>query len=95
MGKRDHIEIWTDGACEPNPGPGAYGVHIIGKNGRITEYDGIKIQPRSWWIKFWNRYERNTGYSRYEAIRRLRQQLGSNYMSRPVCDLYLRDILRK
>ena len=28
-GKRDHIEIWTDGACEPNPGPGAYGVHII------------------------------------------------------------------
>jgi len=44
MAKRDHIEIWTDGACEPNPGPGAYGVHIVGKNGRITEYDGFDAQ---------------------------------------------------
>ena len=41
MGKRDHIEIWTDGACEPNPGPGAYGVHIIWANSRVTEYDGF------------------------------------------------------
>ena len=41
MKKRDHIEIWTDGACEPNPGPGAYGVHIIWTNGRVTELDGF------------------------------------------------------
>ncbi|MCH7903369.1 MAG: hypothetical protein IH944_02250 [Armatimonadetes bacterium] len=66
-----------------------------GHTGRVTEYYGIKVQPRYWWNAFWNRYERNTGYSRYDAIRRLRQQLGSNYMQRPVCDLYLRDILRK
>ena len=41
MTKRDHIEIWTDGSCEPNPGPGAYGVHIIWTNNRVTEYDGF------------------------------------------------------
>ena len=41
MTTRDHIEIWTDGACEPNPGPGAYGVHIKWTNGRITELDGF------------------------------------------------------
>ena len=41
MAKRDHIEIWTDGACEPNPGPGAYGVHIIWTNGTVTECDGF------------------------------------------------------
>ena len=41
MGKRDHIEIWVDGACEPNPGPGAYGVHIIWRDGQITELDGF------------------------------------------------------
>ena len=44
MTKRNHIEIWTDGACEPNPGPGAYGVHIVWTNGRITEYDGFDAE---------------------------------------------------
>ena len=41
MTTRDHIEIWTDGACEPNPGPGSYGVVIKWTNGRITELDGF------------------------------------------------------
>ena len=41
MGKRDHIAIYTDGACEPNPGPGAYGVHTIWTNGTVTERDGF------------------------------------------------------
>jgi ribonuclease HI len=24
-----HVEIYTDGGCEPNPGPGGYGVVLI------------------------------------------------------------------
>jgi hypothetical protein len=24
-----HLEIYTDGACEPNPGPGGYGVVLL------------------------------------------------------------------
>ena len=65
-----------------------------GRTGRVTEYDGIKVQPRSWWIKFWNRYEQNTGYTREYARKKLIEQLGRNYSRRPVCDLYLRDLLR-
>ena len=41
MTKRDHIEIWVDGACWPNPGPGAWGAHIIWSDGQITELDGF------------------------------------------------------
>ena len=66
-----------------------------GHTGRPTEYDGIKVQPRDWWTKFWARYEANTGYSRQEAQQRLMQMLGKNYLDRPVCDLYLRDLLRQ
>lgn len=33
------IEIYTDGACSPNPGPGGYGVIII-RNGVRTELAG-------------------------------------------------------
>lgn len=36
----DQIQIWTDGACSGNPGPGGWGALII-KNGEETElYDG-------------------------------------------------------
>ncbi len=65
-----------------------------GKTGRITEYDGVKIQPPNWWNEFWIRYERDQGVSRYQAIRRLQDLLGNNYQKRPVCELYLRDLLR-
>ena len=41
MAKQDRIQIFTDGSCEPNPGPGSYGVHIKWTNGRITELDGF------------------------------------------------------
>lgn len=65
-----------------------------GRTGRVTEYDGSKVQPASWWEEFWRRYERDQGVNRYEAIQRLRSLLGSDYRSRPVCDLYLRDLLK-
>ena len=34
------INIYTDGACKGNPGPGGYGVHIIHPDGRIEELYG-------------------------------------------------------
>lgn len=34
------IKIYTDGACQGNPGPGGYGVHIIYPNGEIEEHHG-------------------------------------------------------
>jgi ribonuclease HI len=33
------IEIYTDGACSPNPGPGGYGVIIV-RDGERTELSG-------------------------------------------------------
>jgi hypothetical protein len=65
-----------------------------GETGRVTEYEGVKVQPTDWWEDFWERYEASTGISRYEAIRRLRELLGTNFRKQPVCELYLRDLLR-
>jgi hypothetical protein len=66
-----------------------------GETGRITEYYGMKVQPPGWWDMFWQRHEQNTGDTRDVAIRKLMQLLGRNYMQLPVCELYLRDLLRK
>jgi hypothetical protein len=66
-----------------------------GETGRATEYWGMKVQPRNWWNEFWERYEDDQGVSRETARRRLAKLLGNDYMRRPVCDLYLRDQLRK
>lgn len=66
-----------------------------GRTGRITEYDGPKVQPPDWWEQFWQNYEEDFGISRTEARRRLRELLGMNYMRRPVTELYLRDCLRR
>jgi len=34
-----HVEIYTDGACEPNPGPGGYGV-VLDHPKEQTEISG-------------------------------------------------------
>jgi hypothetical protein len=67
---------------------------VDGRAGRVTEYDGPKVQPAGWWDEFWRRHEANTGDSRAEAIAKLRRLLGRDYMRRPVTELYLRDLLR-
>ncbi|MBL7115014.1 MAG: ribonuclease HI [Kiritimatiellae bacterium] len=36
---KNHIEIYTDGACSPNPGPGGYGVIVV-QDGHKTELMG-------------------------------------------------------
>lgn len=66
-----------------------------GETGRSTEYWGMKVQPRGWWERFWDRYERDQGISRQQAQWRLQRLLGRDYMDEPVCELYLRDRLRK
>jgi len=67
---------------------------VGGETGRVTEYDGVKVQPIGWWREFWRRHQENTGDDRDTAIRKLRQLLGNDYESRPVSELYLRDLLR-
>ncbi len=65
-----------------------------GETGRVTEYEGIKVQPADWWEGFWKRRESETGWSRAEQMRRLRELLGTDYQRVPVSDLYVRDLLR-
>ena len=64
-----------------------------GDTGRVTEYDGPKVQPADWWQQFWKRHEENTGDSREEAIEKLRKLLGDDYLGQPVEEDYLRAIL--
>lgn len=67
---------------------------VGGETGRITEYDGPKVQPAGWWEDFWTRYEANMGISREEAMRKLAKILGKDYHRKPVTDLYVHDCLR-
>ena len=64
-----------------------------GETGRVTEYDGLKVQPPSWWSDFWKLHEANTGDTREEAMRKLRELLGEDYRKQPVTMIYLRDLL--
>lgn len=66
-----------------------------GETGRITEYEGVKVQPTNWWGNFWARHEKNTGDSREVALEKLRKLLGDDYLNRPVSELYLNDLLRR
>lgn len=66
-----------------------------GHTGRPTEYEGLKVQLREWWERFWNRYERSTGESPSEARQRLRRLMSPDFERRPVSALYLRDLLRR
>lgn len=85
---KDQIDrIYENGDCVGS-------LVVGGDTGRITEYDGPKVQPSNWWEAFWKRFEANTGTSRIDARRRLQKILGGDYASRPVTDLYLRDTLR-
>ena len=51
------VEIYTDGGCEPNPGPGGYGVVLLHprKRAEISGLQGLdesEICHRSiWWTR--------------------------------------------
>lgn len=66
-----------------------------GSTGRVTEYEGTKVQPVTWWADFWKRHEANTGDDRETALKKLKKLLGEDPESEPVSDLYLRALLRK
>ena len=66
-----------------------------GETGRITEYDGAKVEPADWWEKFWTRRENETGKSREQIQAELRKLLGADYQRQPVTSLYMRDRLRR
>ena len=40
-----HVEIYTDGGCEPNPGPGGYGVVLLHPKKRAEASGGFRRQP--------------------------------------------------
>lgn len=68
---------------------------VGGRTGRITEYDGSKVQPADWWERFWTQYEQTTGIPKYTAVKKLQALLGYNYMKKPVTELYIRDLIRQ
>ncbi len=51
-----------------------------GESGRPTEHAGPKTEPPEWWDAFWARHERNTGQKRGDAIRRLRERFGPDWV---------------
>ena len=40
---RPKIQIYTDGGCEPNPGPGGYGIVLIHPKKRREESGGFRL----------------------------------------------------
>jgi hypothetical protein len=53
---------------------------VEGHTGRPTEHEGEKIQPPGWWAAFWDRHEKNTGMTRDDTMRMLRNLYGPNWM---------------
>ena len=42
-GATPHVEIYTDGGCEPNPGPGGYGVVLLHPKKRAEASGGFRL----------------------------------------------------
>jgi ribonuclease HI len=40
---KPHVEIYTDGGCEPNPGPGGYGVVLLHPKKRGEASGGFRL----------------------------------------------------
>ncbi len=57
-----HVEIYTDGACSGNPGPGGYGAILV-YNGREKELSGGDIQTTN------NRMELTAVIAALEALK--------------------------
>lgn len=59
----DAVEVWTDGACSGNPGPGGWGA-ILSYNGVEKELSGGEAQTTN------NRMELMAAISALEALKR-------------------------
>jgi len=42
-GQMPHVEIYTDGGCEANPGPGGYGVLLLHPRKRAEASGGFRL----------------------------------------------------
>jgi ribonuclease HI len=60
---RDHVEIWTDGGCKPNPGPGGWGA-ILRTRGHERELSGAEPDTTN------NRMELIAAAAALEALKR-------------------------
>src|SRR5512141_2554573 len=40
---KPHVEVYTDGGCEPNPGPGGYGVVLLHPKKRAEASGGFRL----------------------------------------------------
>lgn len=38
------VRMYTDGGCRPNPGPGGWGVVVIGEDGAVREFSGSEAE---------------------------------------------------
>lgn len=63
MTEEPHVEIWTDGGCRPNPGPGGWGVLLRFKNIE-KELSGGELQTTN------NRMELTAAAVALEALSR-------------------------
>ena len=63
MGSDDMVEIWTDGGCKPNPGPGGWGA-ILRFRGRERELSGADPATTN------NRMELTAAAAALEALTR-------------------------
>ncbi|WP_297444013.1 ribonuclease HI [Acidocella sp.] len=59
----EHVEIWTDGGCKPNPGPGGWAAILIYK-GTIKELTGGELETTN------NRMELTAAAEALEALTR-------------------------
>jgi len=62
-GPRDQVEIWTDGGCKPNPGPGGWGA-VLRTRGHERELSGAEPSTTN------NRMELTAAAAALEALKR-------------------------
>ena len=64
-GAMPHVEIYTDGGCEPNPGPGGYGVVLLHPKKRAEASGGFRLTTN-------NRMEIYAAIKGLELLKRMR-----------------------
>ncbi|MDR3521706.1 MAG: ribonuclease HI [Acidocella sp.] len=63
MASEDVVEIWTDGGCRPNPGPGGWAAILVFK-GTTRELSGGEVETTN------NRMELTAAAEALEALKR-------------------------
>ncbi len=64
MEDKPHVIIYTDGGCDPNPGPGGWGALLIAENGATKELSGADLATTN------NRMELTAALQALRALKR-------------------------